>query len=695
MKPVILSIIFIIMSFTNTFTQHVAVKTEHKPIIDGVLEDLWSGATKFDSFKQIEPDILAEPTVKTDGYFFYDTENIYMAMKLYQKKNTVRSNRGKKDSDLISEGDFVTFAIDPMNNGNTAYFFTINASNALIDGTIAEDGKLSIEWDGIFYSAVNISEDYWSVEIQIPLNSISFQDKDVQDWGIIFNRYYAQNQERITSRLIDIHNPFRLTNLDKVTGLAGLKKSQNFRLLPYLYSTNESNFLSQSSAYNGKTGGEIIYTPSSSMLILATVNPDYAQIETDKAIINVSDLPTEYPEKRPFFTASSDFYPGAAVNTRNIIDIKAGLKIRQFGELLKYDITGILDYNENKWFLSNIKLSDNITYLAEIIGGFKNHKSRNDYNFTSHIHGWFYDKRLSIYDWFGTINNPARNKNEFETVNAIKWKSRFLDAGIWTHYRSKYYNPNVVGWNYLSNLFIYKLWLNYSIINETGFFRIHTFGITVNYNDLTSPRGNVYTTYDLVSDNIFHLSDYLGNWSLRLTFTPKSDQKFRHRKVNNFPTHQIFEDEISRFVLIGEAANSFEMEIQSDYSKNLGVKLNYNNRKVRQSNSDNLETEVYRKVGSSSIIKYSLAFINIAGSPYQNKFEQIIHRLQIEYNINDKLNIRAIIQPNISKLPNENEYENIIQAYNLTVSWEYLPGSFLYFVYNKIQSKPLFNRKQF
>ncbi|MGE5457779.1 MAG: DUF5916 domain-containing protein, partial [Methanococcaceae archaeon] len=466
-----------------------------------------------------------------------------------------------------------------------------------------------------------------------------------------------------------------------------------FRLLPYVYSTNENNYLSNSSVYKGKIGGEFFYTPNSSMQILATINPDYAQLETDKEVINVSDLPTEYPEKRPFFTESSDFYPGAAVNTRNITDIKAGLKVKELSDLLKYDITGVLDYDENKWLLSNIKYTDNVSYLAEIIGGLKNHLSRNDYNITSHVMGWLYDKRLSVYDWFGTINNPLTKKNEFETVNAIKWKSRSWDLGIWSHYRSKLYNPNIVGSNYLSNLVTYKTWLNYSVINESGFIRSATFGVTTNYNELTSPRSNSFTTVDITSNNVLHINDLLGNWSFQITFSPGLNQKFRYRKTGNYDESKIFEDAFSKFVLIEDAANSMSFNLQSDYSKELGFSFNFNNANVRQSKADNLDAEVYWKIGSNSLIKYSLGYVNIAGSSFQNKYEQVIHRLQAEYNLTDKLNIRAIIQPNISKLPNDNHYENRIQAYNITLSWEFKQGSFLYMVYNnyKNSEKEYFN----
>ncbi|MCK9211518.1 MAG: hypothetical protein M0P61_11835 [Ignavibacteriaceae bacterium] len=81
-----------------------------------------------------------------------------------------------------------------------------------------------------------------------------------------------------------------------------------------------------------------------------------------------------------------------------------------------------------------------------------------------------------------------------------------------------------------------------------------------------------------------------------------------------------------------------------------------------------------------------MGYINLQGSDYQAKYEQVINRLQVEYNITDKLNIRGIIQPNIARLPNRDDYRNNLSSFNLTLAWEYLPGSFMYFVYNRYRN---------
>lgn len=668
--------------------QTVAVKTETRPVIDGFLENIWYQGLMFDAFVQTEPDILAPATQKTESYFLYDDTNVYVAAKCFQQKSTLRSNQGRKDSDIISEGDFICFLFDPLNDGNIAYFFTINPKNGIHDGIVLEDGKPTTSWDGVFTSASTISEDFWCVEVHIPLSTLPFQNKKIQDWGISTFRYYAQNQEYSLNRIVDIHFPHKVSNFHKLLGLKELKKANPCLFVPYLYANSETDFLSNDSNFGKKVGFDIKVAPNPSILILGTMNPDYAQIETDREIINVSDLPTEYPEKRPFFIESVGFYQGSiAINTRNIGDIKAGLKIKKVGGLFNFDLNGVWDGDDSRWMFGNFRLTDNKQYLAEIIGGIKNQDSRNDFNVTSHIMKWFIDKKLFYYNWSAIINNYRKlDEIEWELVNSVKWKSRTFDAGVWTHIKSQYFNPNIIGKNTLSNENIYRTWLKYSIIQSNGFFRTFTFGGEVNQYELFTHRNNAYLTYKIILSNILHVSETLGNWSFNLSFFPESKQKFRYRNVENFDENLVFEDTFSRFVLIDDNVNYITLHTQSDYSKHFGFTFDFDNTPVRGSNAKHIVTEVYWKLGSSSILKYALDYIDIIGSPYQDHYEQIIHRFHMEYNPTDRINLRLIYQPNDLRIPLDDDLHYLERTINLMFSWEYLPGNFLYFVYNKICS---------
>ena len=46
----------------------------------------------------------------------------------------------------------------------------------------------------------------------------------------------------------------------------------------------------------------------SKLTLNATVNPDFGQVEVDPAVVNLSDVETFFPEKRPFFVEGSSIF---------------------------------------------------------------------------------------------------------------------------------------------------------------------------------------------------------------------------------------------------------------------------------------------------------------------------------------------------------------------------------------------------
>lgn len=684
MKPnkYLFIIIFLLLGKIIAGTNSSVEPVKSTPVFDGKVDELYKAGIIYNSFKQLEPDIFAEPSVKTEIYFLYDEQNIYIAGNLYQPKSGIKSSNGRKDSPIILDGDAIGIVIDPLNNGNSAYFFSINPSNAIVDGTLDIYGTWDFKWDAIFNSATSIEEDHWSFEFRLPLSSISFQDKDEQDWGVMFRREYAANKEIILSQIVDKNQPFRISDFHKIKGLTGLKKETNLFFTPYSFYSFRNNINTKQNESKTKFGGEVKYNPLSSMTILATVNPDFAQIETDKLIINVDDVPTSYPEKRPFFTESSDLYPGLAVNTRNIEDIDVGIKLRDVRDNIKYDLTWVLDSKQNKWYTGDFRWTDNQTFYVDLIGGIKQQKERTDYNFTTNLRTWFFDKRLTAYTWFGTINKQ-KAKNEFESVNSVRWITRELTIAVWNHFKTKFYNPNITGHNTLSNEILFDAWISYSSINESGFFRVVTPQIKNQYVTLYTNPEHSYDYLTVSVNSTLNLGNELGNWNFDVAYFPSAKKYFRYRNVDGFSEDKIFQDAFSDFVLVEQKKDGWLLEFNSDYSKILGTKFSYDNRLVRKSSADNFSGEIYWKIAPTSIITYSLEYVNLSGSEYQNKYNQMIHRVKAEYNITDKINLRGIVQLNDVEIESLDNYESSSPVINFTLSWQYMSGSYIYLVYNK------------
>ncbi|HXG38547.1 MAG TPA: DUF5916 domain-containing protein [Bacteroidota bacterium] len=656
------------------------VRTATPPTIDGTLEDVWNAGALPSHFKQITPAVSSEATVPTQVYFLYDDDAVYIAARMMQSRATLHSVQGNRDSKTISQGDHIRFIIDPSRSGTSGYFFIISAANGVSDGTMNSLGDWDTAWDAPFTSATTVTDSAWYVELRIPLSSLSFQNKDMQDWYFFAARRYAQNQEIAVISLHDINNPFRITDFPIMYGLEGLRKNEAIALVPYSYASAQTDFLANSSQGQGKLGADIRYSPSPSTTLLATIRPDYAQLESDRDIINVDDVPVSYPEKRPFFTASSDLYPGLAVNTRNITDIKAGMKLRTVLERVKYDLTGVLDGSNALWLLGNFRTTNNESYYVDLIGGMKQGDGNRDYNITTNIRTWMFDKRLTAYTWFGTINGRRTDRNEWESVNSLRWVTRTLNIGYWNHLKTQFYNPNIVGHSTLSNEVQHHGWLSYSFIEERGFLRVVMPSVRAEYFDLYTHPGNGYLTWKLSVMTTLHISEAVGEWNIVVLYRPGTTSMFRFRALSDGT--QTFEDAYSAFVLVGMKKASFAVNVTTDQSKRLGGQLMVDTRPVRASGGTTGQIEGFYRFSERFTVRYALEYVNLSGSQYQSQFRQIVHRALLEYSIGERMTLRGVLQLNSKQMP-ATAFHSANLTTNFTFSWEFEPGSFLYCVYHQ------------
>ena len=59
---------------------------------------------------------------------------------------------------------------------------------------------------------------------------------------------------------------------------------------------------------SARAGLDVKYNLSSNFTLDATFNPDFRRVEADPAVVNLTAFETSFPEKRPFFIASSGVF---------------------------------------------------------------------------------------------------------------------------------------------------------------------------------------------------------------------------------------------------------------------------------------------------------------------------------------------------------------------------------------------------
>ena len=120
-------------------------------------------------------------------------------------------------------------------------------------------------------------------------------------------------------------------------GLAGLSARTPFELRPFvlgrarrqdatsltvptLGNTTFTSNLPPVTDFAASAGLDLKWHLTQDLTLDATINPDFAQVEADQIVLNLTTYETYYPEKRPFFLEGTDIFatPGQLVYTRRI-----------------------------------------------------------------------------------------------------------------------------------------------------------------------------------------------------------------------------------------------------------------------------------------------------------------------------------------------------------------------------------------
>jgi hypothetical protein len=100
-----------------------------------------------------------------------------------------------------------------------------------------------------------------------------------------------------------------------LTDIDGVEPRQALEITPYTVFRNEridpaiaENPFNDGSRYFGATGFDVKYALRSNVILNATVNPDFGQVEIDPAVVNLGAFETFFPEKRPFFIEGAQIF---------------------------------------------------------------------------------------------------------------------------------------------------------------------------------------------------------------------------------------------------------------------------------------------------------------------------------------------------------------------------------------------------
>ncbi len=291
-----------------------AVRATAPIVLDGVLnEAVWNFDTTVTALTQREPVEGGTPSQKTRITIAYDDAALYIGARMYDSApDSIIARLGRRDAQTNS--DRFTFFVDAYHDRRNGFYFGVNAAGTQYDGVLFNDDWDDDTWDGVWEGKVNIDQHGWTAEIRVPFSQLHFQDAQDHVWGINFSRDIPRNNERDFVVFTPKNGSGFVSRFVDVTGIADITASRQVEVLPYL--TTRAEYLQHDandpfrtgSKYVPRLGGDLKLGLGSNLTLNATVNPDFGQVEIDPAVVNLTDVETNYDEKRPFFIEGSTIF---------------------------------------------------------------------------------------------------------------------------------------------------------------------------------------------------------------------------------------------------------------------------------------------------------------------------------------------------------------------------------------------------
>jgi hypothetical protein len=300
-----------------------AVMASSPPVIDGAIADEeWAGAALAKDFVQYAPRGGKPSDVRTEALVLYDAGHLYVAFRAWDPLPPT-GQLTRRDDDLFAD-DAVIVLLDSAFDRQTAFYFMTNVLGTQADARVSDDGRVTdTNWDAPWQAAAQRTEFGFSAEIAIPFTSIKYAAGEGRTWGLNLGRSRRRSLE-LSFWAGPLDNPLRVSQAGRLSGLNVPPPADRFQVIPYGLSQ-----LQEGSASDWQAGGDLRFALTPQLAVYATVNPDFATVEADQEVVNLTRFEISLPEKRQFFLEGNELFQQRVRTfySRRITDIAAGGKL--------------------------------------------------------------------------------------------------------------------------------------------------------------------------------------------------------------------------------------------------------------------------------------------------------------------------------------------------------------------------------
>lgn len=285
-------------------------------------EPAWSGSLVVRDWVVYYPEPGGAPEVHAEARLLCDAEAFLLHYTIVDPEpHRVRARLGRRDS--VWGDDRVGLYLDPAGEAQRGYLFLVNPLGVQHDAIRLAGGYDDNTWDGLWEAEGNRTETGFEVEIRIPWSTIR-HPPEVDPVGVSLLRITGRSGERSSWPERDPQVSGILIQENLLGGPGAVEKGANLTLIPSLaFGWGDEGPDTDRWGWQGLAPGATVrYDPLATLALLATVNPDFSQVESDANQIDVNRrYALYYDERRPFFQEGREWFEseyGELVYTRSM-----------------------------------------------------------------------------------------------------------------------------------------------------------------------------------------------------------------------------------------------------------------------------------------------------------------------------------------------------------------------------------------
>jgi len=291
-----------------------AVRVDRAPKLDGTLDDpLWESAKPITDFRQREPQEGEPATEKTEVRILHTRHAVYFGIHCFDSEpSRIIATELRRDVSQDLDDHF-EILINSNHDRRSGYIFEINPLGTQSDGLVEEqsasqDTDFDPGWDGVWTSEARITQDGWTVTIEIPFSTLNFTQSMDVTWGLNLKRFIRRkNEEDIWA---GFHRTFGITKVSEageLTGITDIGSGRLFIIKPYGLLQYDKQ-TGQNPAFPLTGGLDIKYGIRSNIVLNLTGNTDFSATDVDQEQFNLTPFPVFIPEKRQFFLENAGIF---------------------------------------------------------------------------------------------------------------------------------------------------------------------------------------------------------------------------------------------------------------------------------------------------------------------------------------------------------------------------------------------------